>query len=160
MFGVLTTISGMAIGGYATVKIVERKRRRDAINSLGRATALEHRAYSRCMHDIINFDESTENASDVFRTEMKNSNRSETVRRVRDCIPVVKDFWYLVMAYDEAFGVFNADSIKKELYRGMYARFVPVVGKYDKLAGYEETDPVFEIKSLANVHHTDEAKKE
>lgn len=150
----------MAIGAYATVKIVERKRRRDAINSMGRATALEHRAYSRCMADITGFDESTENASDVFRTEMKNSNSSETVRRVRECIPIVKDFWYLVMAYDEAFGVFNTDSIKKEHYRKMYARFAPVVEKYDKLAGYEETDPVFEIRSLTTAHHTDEAKKE
>lgn len=121
MFRVLSTISGMAVGAYATVKIVERKRRRDAITSLGRATALEHRAYSRCMADIIEFDENTENASDVFRTEMKNSNRTETGGRVRDCIPIVKDFWYLVMAYDEEFGVFSTDSIKKELYRGMYA---------------------------------------
>ena len=156
----------MAIGAYATVKIVERKRRRDAINSLGRATALEHRAYSRCMDDIIRFDQDADNSPVRFKAEMNKARRPAGVDRVNDCLLITREFWGLVMMYDKEFGVFNTNSDKKEVYRKMYARYAPVARKYDMYDVYDQRDgypgpySVFEIKTFGNVYPTDEAKKE
>lgn len=166
MFRVLTAISGMAIGAYATVKIVERRRRGVAMEELARVSALRRDDYGRCMDDIVRFDQDADNSPVRFKAEMNKARRPAGVDRVNDCLLITREFWGLVMMYDKEFGVFNTDSDKKEVYRKMYARYAPVARKYDMYDIYDQRDgypgpySVFGIKTFGNVYPTEEAEKE
>ena len=136
------------------------------MEELGRLSALRHGEYSKCMADIIRFDQDAENSPSKFKAEMNKARRPVGVDRVNDCLLITREFWGLVMTYDKEFGVFDENSDKKEIYRKMYARYAPVARKYDMYDVYDRRDgypgpySVFEIKTFGNVYPTEEAKKE
>ena len=153
----LTSIIGAAIGGYAIVQVEEKERTGREMRETEREISRSHAEYSKCMADIIEFDQSMDNAPAAFKEEMNKPKRTEVIKRVNDCRSITKEFWRSVMFYDEAFRAFETESEKKALFRGRYSRFAPVVRKYDNLKGYSGTDPVFEIKTFGDVYPEEES---
>ena len=127
------------------------------MREIEREISRSHAEYSKCMADIIEFDQSMDNAPAAFKEEMNKPKRTEVIKRVNDCRSITKEFWRSVMFYDEAFRAFETESEKKALFRGRYSRFAPVVRKYDNLKGYSGTDPVFEIKTFGDVYPEEES---
>ena len=111
----------------------------------------KHEDYSKCMADIQEFkNKNGDKATEMFLQGMEKNDRDGTIKRINACRSFTKEWWRSVISFSDEFHAFDNDPRKRELYRGRYRRFVPLVKPLDGLPSYDGVDPVFEFEGLGS----------
>jgi hypothetical protein len=119
-----------------------------AMRHVEREISGHHLEYSNCMADIFEFYNKygKEDGPVLFMEGLKKKPIDGEIGRIDRCRDVTKDWWRVVVYWDQTYGVFAADKERREVFRRRHDRFVPIVRPLEGTPANEEDAYLFDFK--------------